>query len=38
VLSEMLPNQDQLWLKQQGHSYVSEFMLEIHTIKGEADA
>jgi hypothetical protein len=38
VLTEMLPNQGQLWLKQQGHSYVSEFMLEIHTIKEETDA
>lgn len=38
VLSEMLPNQDQLWLEQQGQSYVSEFVLEINTTRGETDA
>jgi len=38
VLSEMLPAQDQLWLKQQEQSYVSEFVLEINTTKGETDA
>ena len=38
VLSEVLPGQEQLWLKHQGQSYVSEFVLEMNTVKEESDA
>lgn len=37
VFTEMLPEQSQLWLKQQQHAYVSEFVLEINTTEGETD-
>jgi hypothetical protein len=36
VMTEMLPDRDQLWFEHDGHSYVSEFVFEMNRIKGDS--
>jgi hypothetical protein len=37
VMKEMLPHRDQLWLRQGGHSYVTEFVIEMNHWSGVDD-